>query len=381
MKDNTQKIPTNLEQEDIQDDQDITSDTDVSQDVYPASINVSQDDNSVYELKRQYDKGRIQLSPTYQRGNVWTQKQKSELIESILMGIPLPIMYFFQDDSGNKQVVDGKQRLSALFDYMEDKFSLSELSIMEGIKGKKFKNLDGIDQGKIEDYKVSINIIKPPTPDRIKFDIFDRVNRGGTRLNNQEMRNAIYQGKATELLEELKDNEYFKKATDYSIRQRVMKDRYMILRFIGFYLWRKKVLRTKNGEIVEYKSDIDAFLGKTMEFLNFIDDGMISEIKQAFDHAMKNAYNIFGQNGFRVSTYFNEEYKRSVNMALFDSLAYLLTYNEVEKDPAKTKELVENLFKDEEFNNAITSPVDSSTKLNKRFEKIEEVLERLKNDN
>jgi len=376
-----ENITNQLEQEDIQDDQEIASDTTEVGDIYPASINVSKDDNSVYELKRQYDKGRIQLSPAYQRGNVWTQKQKSELIESILMGIPLPIMYFFQDDNGIKQVVDGKQRLSALFDFMVDKFTLSELSIMEGLKGKRFKDLEGIDQGKIEDYKVSINVIKPPTPDRIKFDIFDRVNRGGTRLNNQEMRNAIYQGKATELLEELKDSEDFKKATDYSIRQKVMKDRYMILRFIGFYLWRKKILKAKDGELVEYKSDIDSFLGKTMEFLNFTDDEMKNEIRQAFEVAMKNAHTIFGQNGFRVSTYFNEEYKRSVNMALFDVLGYLLTHKEVEQNKEKTKELVEQLFNDNEFNTAITSPVDSSTKLGKRFEKMEKVLERLKNDN
>ena len=159
-----------------------------------------------------------------------------------------------------------------------------------------------------------------------------------------------------------------------------MKDRYMILRFIGFYLWRKKLLRAKDGELVEYKSDIDAFLGKTMEFLNFTDDEMIDDIKQAFGCAMKNAHTIFGQDGFRVSTYFDEEYKRPVNMALFDVLGYLLTHKEVEQNREKTKELVENLFKDSEFNNAITSPVDSSTKLNKRFEKIEEVLKRLQND-
>ena len=175
----------------LDDDKDITSDIDELQNIYPASINVSKDDNSIFELKRQFDKQRIQLSPSYQRGNVWSQKQKSELIESILMGIPLPIMYFFEDKNGIKQVVDGKQRLSALFDFMENKFTLTDLSIMSELKGKKFKDLDGINQGKIEDYKVSINVIKPPTPDRIKFDIFDRVNRGGTRLNNQEMRNAI----------------------------------------------------------------------------------------------------------------------------------------------------------------------------------------------
>lgn len=380
MKEEIQRMEniTNELVEDENDDEEITSDTQELGDIYPASINVSKDDNSVYELKRQYDKERIQLSPSYQRGNVWTQKQKSELIESILMGIPLPIMYFFQDDNGIKQVVDGKQRLSALFDFIDNKFALAELSIMNGLKGKKFKDLEGIDQGKIEDYKVSINVIKPPTPDRIKFDIFDRVNRGGTRLNNQEMRNAIYQGKATELLEELKDSEDFKKATDYSIRQKVMKDRYMILRFIGFYLWRKKLLKAKDGELVEYKSDIDAFLGKTMEFLNFTDDETINEMRQAFEIAMKNAHLIFGQNGFRVSTYFSEEYKRSVNMALFDVLGYLLTHKEVEKNPQMTKKLVEKLFKDSEFNNAITSPVDSSTKLGKRFEKIQSILEDLK---
>ena len=292
------------------------------------------------------------------------------------MGIPLPIMYFFQDNSGIKQVVDGKQRLSALFDFMENKFSLSELTIMEDLKGKKFKDLEGIDQGKIEDYKISINVIKPPTPDRIKFDIFDRVNRGGTRLNNQEMRNAIYQGSATELLEKLKDSEDFKKATDYSIREKVMKDRYMILRFIAFYLWRKNLLKAKDSKLIDYKSD--AFLGKTMEFLNSCDESTIVEIKEVFEKAMKNAHTIFGQNGFRVSTYFEEEYKRAVNMALFDSLSYLLTHKEVEQNPQKTKELVENLFKDREFNNSITSPVDSSTKLNERFRKVEEILKELK---
>ena len=147
----------------LDDDNDITSDIDELQNIYPASINVSKDDNSIFELKRQFDKQRIQLSPSYQRGNVWSQKQKSELIESILMGIPLPIMYFFEDKNGIKQVVDGKQRLSALFDFMENKFTLTDLSIMSELKGKKFKDLDGINQGKIEDYKVSINVIKPPT--------------------------------------------------------------------------------------------------------------------------------------------------------------------------------------------------------------------------
>jgi hypothetical protein len=294
------------------------------------------------------------------------------------MGIPLPLMYFFQDNNGIKQVVDGKQRLTALFDFIDNKFSLGELSIMGGLKGKKFKDLDGLDQGKIEDYKVSINVIKPPTPDRIKFNIFDRVNRGGTRLNNQEMRNAIYQGNATKLLEELKDSKVFKQATDYSIRSKVMKDRYMILRFIAFYLWKKELLVDKNNHRIEYKSDIDAFLGKTMEFLNFTDDNILQKIKIAFELAMKNTHNIFGQNGFRVSTYFGEEYKRAVSMALFDSLSYLMANENIRANSKQIKILVTDLVTDDDFYNSISSPVDSSTKVTKRFDKMDSILMEIK---
>ena len=357
-----------------EDDLEIQGDID-GDEVYPATINVSKDDSSVYELKRQYDKKRIELSPSYQRANVWSSKQKSELIESILMGIPLPIMYFFQSTSGIKQVVDGKQRLTTLFDYIDNKFSLGDLNIMSELKGKKFKNLTGLQQGKLEDYKVSINVIKPPTPDRIKFDIFDRVNRGGTRLNNQEMRNAIYQGEATKLLERLKDDKYFKKATDNSIRTKVMKDRHIILRFIAFYLWKKRELMTKSGEFIEYKSDIDAFLGKTMDYLNHLPQVDIERIEHIFKLTMKNSYAILGANGFRISTY--DEYsmqKRPVNMALFECLAYLMSYSGTADKKTTIKESVKALFGDNEFNASITTPVDSSSKVNIRFNKIDEIV-------
>lgn len=358
---------------DTTDDQEIQPDIGALSEVYPTAVNVTKDDSSVFELKRQYDRKRIELSPSYQRESVWSKKQKSELIESILMGIPLPIMYFFQDNQGIKQVVDGKQRLTTLFDFLDNRFSLSELTVMPELKGKKFDDLDGLYQGKIEDYKLSINVIKPPTPDRIKFDIFDRVNRGGTRLNNQEMRNAIYQGEATKLLDRLKDNEDFKNATDNSVRSKVMKDRYMILRFIAFYLWKEKLLTTKNGEFIDYKSDIDSFLGKTMEFLNFTSSEMIMDIENIFKKAMSNSYNILGSNGFRVSTYYSESYKRPVNMALFEVLSYLMTKIDLE-DKEVLLDKITRLINEDEFYESITTPVDSAVKVNKRFDYIDKLI-------
>src|SRR5690606_16005748 len=129
-------------------------------------------------------------------------------------------------------VVDGRQRLTAFFQYLNEDYKLTDLRILKALNNKKFSDLEEKLQANLEDFQLIAQVIKPPTPDRIKFDIFDRVNRGGTPLNNQEMRNALYQGKSTKLLGSLSQKEVFKNVTNNSINSRRMKDRYLILRFI-----------------------------------------------------------------------------------------------------------------------------------------------------
>lgn len=150
------------------------------------SVRVTKKDFSIYELYRKYKKNQLILEVDFQRNEVWGPKQKCELIESILMGLPLPIFYFKQQNNSTYVVVDGKQRLSTLFDFLSDGFPLKSLKILKFLNGKKFKNLVdelGIYQSQLEDYQVYSHVILPPTPDKILFDIFDRVNRGGTKLN------------------------------------------------------------------------------------------------------------------------------------------------------------------------------------------------------
>jgi hypothetical protein len=224
--------------------------------IYPdAIVNIAPDPASVFQLKRKLDKipPLIKLDPDFQRHDVWSLKQKSELIESILMGIPLPLIYVKEDDRGVYIIVDGRQRLTTLFQFMSHEFPLQNLTVLKDLNGKyfsettkngtKFDNfLNQAQQSKIEDCPLTLHVIKPPTQDRVTFDLFDRVNRGGTRLNNQEMRNAIYQGAATKLLNTLVAFESFKKATENSVKPDRMKDKYLVLRLIGFYLWRKRQL-------------------------------------------------------------------------------------------------------------------------------------------
>ncbi|ELX8881563.1 DUF262 domain-containing protein, partial [Campylobacter jejuni] len=206
-----------LEELEGEDSLDINNDENYKQ-IYPLEkIRIEKGRMSFFEIKRRQERGDIQISPEFQREDVWNYKQKSELIESVLMGIPIPVFYFFESKDTKIQVVDGRQRITTFIDFMNDKFDLKQVKIITDIIGKKFSDLNVIQQRKIEDYQIDTYTIQPPTPEQVKFNIFDRVNRGGTRLNNQEMRNALYQGNSTELINELSKEECFKKATAYSI--------------------------------------------------------------------------------------------------------------------------------------------------------------------
>lgn len=300
-------------------------------DIYPdAVLNITRETASVFQLKRKWERKppMLDLTPPFQRDLVWTTKQKSELIESIIMGIPIPAFYVKENAEGVYIVVDGKQRLSTLFDFIDNKFKLDKLSIMKDHLKMTFSDLTLIEQNKIEDYTLTINVIKAPTSDRVTFDLFDRVNRGGTRLNNQEMRNALYQGTATCLLNELAENENFKLATEKSITPRHMKDKYLILRFLAFYLWNEELsIDIETGEKLSYKSNMEDFLGKTMSFLNQhkLDDEVLTDLRMMFNTCMKYAKDyVVPLGGFRLPADPGKS-KRPINMAFFESFCYLLS--------------------------------------------------------
>ncbi|MFR8870159.1 DUF262 domain-containing protein [Paraclostridium sordellii] len=373
---------------DIEDDNTLDS-VNVDINVYPLeNIKIVPVFYSVFELNRKYiralnnkdnkelyssegRKNQIILDSDFQREDVWDKKQKSELIESVLMGLPLPMIYLFEDENANLIVVDGRQRLTTFFEYMANEFELKDLNILQDMSGKKFNDLPLSYQSKIEDYQLTTQVIKPPTPDSVKFQIFDRVNRGGTILNNQEMRNALYQGNSTKLLNKLSQLNDFKEAIGRAKSKR-MKDKYIILRFIAFYLWRTNQLKDKFGNLVEYKSDIDEFLGKTMEYLNFVREEILFEIENLFTNAMINSYNILGQDGFRLKN--NGNRKSPINMNLFETWTYLMVLlndKNIDKDILNRK--YNELISNEVFLNSIGSNRNSLAKVSERFDIIEQI--------
>lgn len=368
-------------------------------DIYPdATVNIVPESASVFQLKRKRDKtpSLLKLDPDFQRlGNVWNAKQKSELIESIIMGIPLPLIYVKEDDRGVYIIVDGRQRLTTLFQFMNNEFPLQKLSVLKGLNDAYFsemsdsyvkhdKYLSQAHQSKVEDCPLTLHVIKPPTPDRVTFDLFDRVNRGGTRLNNQEMRNAIYQGEATKLLNKLVEFKSFKNATENAIKPDRMKDRYLVLRMVGFYLWREKKLlsvKEKDFPLVEYRSDLEDFLGKTMMYLNHPNGSEFCHyFPEMFDEAMQMCSAILGKGCFRQPSKKNGP-RRPINMALFEAVSYLMIkLKEIpESKYQNVRKRYRELFENEDFVKSTTYVVDSNKSVKKRFVIIENLVEELRN--
>lgn len=356
--------------------------------VYPnAEVRVTRAQYSTLHIKRLVeDRKELIIDPDFQRGNVWAKKQGAELVESILMGIPIPVMYLFEMRDGKKQVVDGRQRISAILDFLNDKLVLKNLKILPEYNDCKFSDLDAKMQGIFEDSQMYFYIIQPPTPERVKYDIFDRVNRGGTRLTNQEMRNALYRGKSTRLISELSKTEEFLRATGHGISPKRKKDNYVVLRTISFYLLYRKadVVLKQNGEAIEYKSDIDDFLAKMMIFINEkASDELIADCRTMFLRAMNNSYRIMGEDAYRFAAYEDESgksRKRPINMPLFEMLAYIFSDDCVTNNSQITRDAI-NKFKDTyDYQKMLMSNVDSSTNVTERFSTAKKLLEQIKHD-
>jgi len=339
-----------------------------TEDVYPdATVKISRDQYSIFEIRRMLkDTKELIIDPEFQRNAVWKIEQERELIESVLMGIPIPIIYVFEDKDGKKQVVDGRQRIHAIVRYLDNAFALDNLKMLPRFNKKRFKELEPLYQSKLERYQIPLYVIEPPTPERVKYDVFDRVNRGGTRLNNQEMRNALYSGPSTRLLKKLSMSKAFQEATGGGVKGRRMRDQYIILRFLAFHLWREKRID------FSYKSNPDDFLAEVMKTINEYTPDQIHQLEGRFQHAMSQSFAILGADGFRFEAY--NVNRRPINMALFETLAHFFALVDIEAtDRSTLKKGLTELRRKFDNSGYFKSRVDSTTSVEYRFGEVEKL--------
>lgn len=237
--------------------EDITTPYDVTK------IDIIHDRLSVDHLFKRYRNEELILNPDFQRNEVWKDVQKSRLIESVLIKIPIPAFYIDARDEEKWIVIDGLQRLSSIFRYVKDEFKLKNLEFLKELEGKKFKELERKFQRRIEECQLILYTVRPNTPEEIAFNIFTRINTLGSPLSNQEIRHAIYQGKSTKLLTRLADSTAFKAAvspTPGMVRR--MNDKELILRLLAF-----KIFGYKN---YQKSNNLSMFLSDAMKKINKI---------------------------------------------------------------------------------------------------------------
>lgn len=334
-----------------------------------------------FSLRQIYDMikdGDLDISPDFQRNEVWDEFRQARLIESILLRIPLPVFYLSQEEDGKLHVVDGLQRLSAIYKFMSSKLILRDLEYLTNCNGKVFEGKNGIDDKyfrRIKMTQISANVIDPQSPTKVKFDIFRRINTGGLPLNAQELRNCLSSKELRIALKAMVGAQFIK-ATSGSISDKRMAAQEMALRFIYFrYLH-------LNSSIQTYSGKMDDELDKMVDAISHDATFPLGQYISAFENAMKNASYLFGRHAFRkVSCNTKETDNRSViNKALFISWSVALSnysYEQITRRYHKgemVKLLGELIDSDTVYRNAITYGTNGKSNLIVAFAAATEIL-------
>lgn len=340
-----------------------------------SQIDISPKPLSLDMILARLENDEIDLLPDFQRkAGLWSEQQQSQLIESLLLRIPLPAFYFDGSNNDKWIVIDGLQRLTALKRYFVDKeLSLTGLEFLTELHGINIDDMPRAYTRRMKETQIITYIINPGAPINLKYNIFRRINTRGLELAPQEIRHALFQGRATEYLKKLANFNEFKEATRYSVKTDRMLDREFVLRFIAFY----------ELPFSDYKGSIDIFLNTAMDYVNKnYNDEYAGNVENLFKMVLKSCYLIFGKYAFRRMP--DMEKRRPISKALFEAWTSILArYSEED-----LKILVYNksmlleeymvMFKDDnEFIDSIGSGKIYSVK--KRFEKIESFVERMLN--
>ncbi len=329
-------------------------------------IDPIQDKWSVYDHIRKIKQGRLIIDDIeFQRNLVWKIEAKSRFIESILMGFPLPPFYLNAQPNGSYIIIDGLQRTTTLNEYVNDNFALNGLTGLPFLNGKKFSQLTSTLQAKIEDKGLNIYILKATTPSNVIYQLFDRINTGGTTLSRQEVRNGIYIGKSTILLKELAEEAVFKNALGNSISNKRMKDREIVLRYLSF-----KIRGYEN-----YSSDLSSFVEETMQVINEMNEERIEKLKIDFEYVMKWSAEIFGKHNFRIPI--DNIKKGFVNVSVLESVGVAISQcssDFLEKNKEKINANYFILTTNEEYLSAVKTSTGDKKKVKARFELAKQIL-------
>lgn len=345
--------------------------------------------NIEYDLEtlvKKIEKNVIKLDPEYQRNHRWNDQMSSRLIESLILNIPVPTIYLSQDidvdeeieeDVSRYSVIDGQQRLTAIYKFMKNEMKLDGMDVLELLNGSLYKDLPPFLSRRIEERTIKCLRIDSTLDPQVKYDIFERLNTGSVKLESQELRNAIYRGPFNDLIKELARDENFRVLNQIDLKNpekakkvQKMEDVELVLRFFAL----------QNNRYKSLKKGFKKFLSDSMEEFNAFNLKELEEFRDKFLKTMQVIREVFGDDAFAKYKFIKEsdgeeETKQmsKFNAAVYDALAIAIV-DSVNLDDPKLPDFVtvdfHNLFKEDKFFDSVSGSVNDREKVLYRIEAV-----------
>lgn len=322
---------------------------------YPSDLTLS-------VLSEMWKNGDI-LIPEFQRNFVWSIKQASLLIESFLLGLPVPQIFFYIDEENKNLVIDGQQRILSIVYFLEGYFGnesiqgkrqvfrLTGLGEINPFHKKRFKDLEETHQRKLKSAvlrAINIKQLSPKGENTSIYHIFERLNTGGTPLKPQEIRNCVFRGGLVGILRELNEDKNWRRILGRKTFDKHQKDVELILRIFALAeYW------------TSYKKPLKEFLNKAMVENQKGTSKRIKKFKERFPRVAKAIIEELGEKPFHL--------RGPLNTSALDSV-FCMIFENIEKLPANLSKKYKNLLNDKQFQEVSQVGTSDETILNKRFD-------------
>ncbi len=343
----------------------------------PDDIFVENKPFSLKQINDLIDDGDIELSPDFQRNFIWDETRQSRLIESILLGLPLPSIYLSQYKDGRLTIVDGLQRIMTIRRFLNDKLRLNNLEYIEECNGKTYSQLKDVFSPlrlrRFGQTQIMCFVIDYRSPNKLKFDLFRRLNTGGKPLNNQEIRNCLSRPELRNVLKQMVGTQAFKNATGGSVKDNRMEAQETALRFLCFY----HNFNTEGEMVSFYNGNMEDTLDAAVEYFNEYDG--LTDILPLYEQVMKDAFGLFGNLAFRKVRQ-GQERRSPVNKLLMLAVSVLLAKygrqyrNKIDAGVNLTTALAALMEEDEHLFNALTWSTNSKWNIDYTFNTLKQNL-------
>ncbi len=332
---------------------------------------------SIGEWINLYTDDELDIHPEFQRFYRWSSSQKSRFVESLLLGIPIPPIFVSQNVSGTWDVVDGLQRLSTLFQLVgvlkDEQGKLSDQLVLEGtqylpsLAGRLWEHDDpqiSLTQAQrlfIKRTKLDVSIILRESDDIAKYELFQRLNTGGSTLSEQEVRNCIIVMLDRDFYAWLRElSQYPAFQETIGVTQRALYEQYdaeLALRFIIFRNIPEAALRNIK--------DLGDFLtSKMVEIIKDPNYDRDSE-RQIFQQTFDNILNHLGPDAFRRYVRGKDRFQGAFYLSAFETIGMGIGFNDGHIGQDDFAERVKNLWTNDDFTGSSGAGIRGSSRIPK----------------